>query len=265
MSIFDEAKSEEAQPQAGLTNTETTQQETQSQDSYLQKLVETRGENWKDPEVLAKGKMEADAYIKNLEDQLTQMRDDLGKQDYAAKLLAQLEGKASATTNEKPLVSNNNNNNDGGTATEGNTNLAVSEDVLKSLVEKTLTERDSKVVTQQNISVVDSKLEELYGTEARSHVVNKSKELGVSIERMQEIASESPSAFFSLIGEPQKSFKPMTQGSVRTEGVNNQSSSDRDWSYYQNLRRENKHLYYTPKIQQQLMEDKMRMGDQFGN
>lgn len=264
MSIFDEAKSEDTQPQVAPTNPEPTQQETQPQESYLQKLVETRGENWKDPEVLAKGKMEADAYIKNLEDQLTQMRDDLSKQDYAAKLLQQLEGKASATTNEKPLASNNNNN-DGGTATGGDTNLAVSEDVLKSLVEKTLTERDSKAITQQNISVVDSKLEELYGTEARSHVINKSKELGVSIERMQEIAAESPSAFFSLIGEPQKSFKPMTQGSVRTEGVTNQSSSERDWSYYQNLRRENKHLYYSPKVQQQLMEDKMRMGDKFGN
>ena len=90
MSIFDEAQSADSQPQETQT-TETTQQETQPQASYLQKLVETRGENWKDPEVLAKGKMEADAYIKNLEDQLSQMRDDLGKHDYAAKLLQQLE------------------------------------------------------------------------------------------------------------------------------------------------------------------------------
>ena len=56
MSIFDEAKSTDSQPQDQQT-TETTQQETQPQASYLQKLVETRGENWKDPEVLAKGKI----------------------------------------------------------------------------------------------------------------------------------------------------------------------------------------------------------------
>jgi hypothetical protein len=44
----------------------------------------------------------------------------------------------------------------------------------------------------------------------------------------------------------------MVQGSVRTEGVNMQASTERDWSYYQKLRRENRNLYYTPKIQQQL-------------
>jgi hypothetical protein len=57
----------------------------------------------------------------------------------------------------------------------------------------------------------------------------------------------------------------MTQGSVRTDGVAMQSSSQRDWSYYQKLRRENRNEYYSPKVQQQLMEDKMRMGDKFGN
>ena len=56
----------------------------------------------------------------------------------------------------------------------------------------------------------------------------------------------------------------MVQGSVRTEGVNMQASTERDWSYYQKLRRENKNTYYTPKIQRQLMEDKVRLGDKFG-
>ena len=261
MSIFDEAKSTDSQPQEQQT-TETTQQETQPQASYLQKLVETRGENWKDPEVLAKGKMEADAYIKNLEDQLSQMRDDLGKQDYAAKLLQQLEGRASASTTDKPLASNTNTS---GTVTEGHTNLAVSENDLKSLVEKTLTERELQATANQNISAVDSKLQDMYGTEASKVLLNKSKELGISLERMQNLASESPSAFFTLIGEKQESFKPMTQGSIRTDGVAMQSSAQRDWSYYQKLRRENRNEYYSPKVQQQLMEDKMRMGDKFGN
>ena len=261
MSIFDEAKSTDSQPQDQQT-TETTQQETQPQASYLQKLVETRGENWKDPEVLAKGKMEADAYIKNLEDQLSQMRDDLGKQDYAAKLLQQLEGRASASTTDKPLESNTNTS---GTVTEGHTNLAVSENDLKSLVEKTLTERELQATANQNVSAVDSKLQDMYGTEASNVLLNKSKELGISLERMQNLASESPSAFFTLLGEKQESFKPMTQGSVRTDGVAMQSSAQRDWSYYQKLRRENRNEYYSPKVQQQLMEDKMRMGDKFGN
>jgi len=56
----------------------------------------------------------------------------------------------------------------------------------------------------------------------------------------------------------------MVEGSVRTEGVNMQASNERDWSYYQNLRRDNRSLYYSPKIQRQLMEDKSRLGGKFG-
>ena len=85
------------------------------------------------------------------------------------------------------------------------------------------------------------------------------------MDRLRDIASESPSAFFTLIGQPEKTFSPMVQGSVRTEGVNMQASADRNWSYYQNLRRENPNQYYSPKIQQQLIQDKMKMGDKFGN
>ena len=107
-------------------------------------------------------------------------------------------------------------------------------------------------------------MEKSYGTDASAKIQDKAKELGLTLERMQEIAAESPTAFFNLIGEPKKNFKPMVEGSVRTEGVNMQASNERDWSYYQNLRRDNRSLYYSPKIQRQLIEDKNRLGGKFG-
>ena len=234
-------------------------QETPSQESYLQKLVETKGENWKDPEVLAKGKLEADGYIKNLEDQLGQMREDLKKQEYQAQILDQLQNKATESTAVKPEVSNNN-----GSTTEGNTNPTLSEEDLKSLVEQTLNQREIDSTVSNNLKLVDEELEKSYGTEAQAKIQEKAQELGMSMERIKESAAESPNAFFALIGEPKKTFSPMVQGSVRTEGVNMQASAERDWSYYQKLRRENRNLYYTPKIQQQLMEDKSRLGSKFG-
>ena len=234
-------------------------QETPSQESYLQKLVETKGENWKDPEVLAKGKLEADGYIKNLEDQLGQMREDLKKQEYQAQILDHLQNKATESTAVKPEVSNNNDS-----TTEGNTKPTLSEEDLKSLVEQTLNQREIDSTVSNNLKLVDEELEKSYGTEAQAKIQEKAQELGMSMERIKEIAAESPNAFFALIGEPKKTFSPMVQGSVRTEGVNMQASAERDWSYYQKLRRENRNLYYTPKIQQQLMEDKSRLGSKFG-
>ena len=246
--------------------TDTTQPEIQAtessppQDSFVQKLVEAKGENWKDPEVLAKGKLEADGYIQQLETQLNQMREDLGKQDYAKSLLDQLQNKAAESTTANTVTPTNNI----GDTSDGNTNPNLSEDDLKSLVERTLTERDKDSVIKQNLNLVNEEMEKSYGTDASAKIQNKAKELGLTIERMQEIAAESPNAFFNLIGEPKKDFKPMVEGSVRTEGVNMQASNERDWSYYQNLRRDNRSLYYSPKIQRQLMEDKSRLGSKFG-
>jgi hypothetical protein len=241
-------------------NAEQTQQEATPQESYLQKLVEAKGDNWKDPEVLAKGKLEADGYIKTLEEQLAQMREDLKKQEYQAQVIEQLQNKAADSTAAKNGVPNDN-----GSAEAQNTTGNLSEEDLKSLVEKTLTQREKETSVKQNLTQVDKALDDMFGTEALSVVQKKAQELGMSIERMQDIAAESPNAFFALIGEkPKQPMNPMIQGSVRTEGVNMQASAERDWSYYQKLRRENKNLYYTPKIQQQLMEDKMRLGDKFG-
>lgn len=238
---------------------EQTQTETTPQESFLQKLVEAKGENWKDPEVLAKGKLEADAYIKALEEQLAQQREDLAKADYQSKILEQLQNKAADSTAAKNGVPNNN----GSTDTQ-NTTASLSEDDLKSLVEQTLTQREKDAVIKQNIQAVNQELEKTFGTEAEATVQKKAQELGMSMQRMQQIAAESPSAFFALIGEKRQISNPMVSGSVRTEGVNMQASTERDWAYYQKLRRENPKAYYSPKTQQQIMADRLRLGDKFG-
>jgi len=256
MDVFSESGQTNGTTQPEIQATESTQ----PQDSFVQKLVEAKGDNWKDPEVLAKGKIEADGYIQKLEEQLTNMREDLSKQDYAKDLLEQLQTKAADPINAKNAMPNN----DTGGTSEGNTNPNLSEEDLKSLVERTLTERDKDSVVKQNLNLVNEEMEKSYGTDASAKIQNKAKELGLTIERMQEIAAESPNAFFNLIGEPKKDFKPMVEGSVRTEGVNMQASNERDWSYYQNLRRDNRSLYYSPKIQRQLIEDKGRLGSKFG-
>mgnify|MGYP003112422356 CR=1 FL=1 len=258
MSVF---KTEETQTEGVSQNTEQTTNESQPQDSYVQKLVEVKGENWKDPEVLAKGKLEADNYIKELETQLSQIREDVGKQDYAKELLTKLQERATSSANVNPEVTQKNKS---GAPSEDNTPSSVSEETLKSLVEKTLTEREIQSTVTQNLRAVNQKMEESYGTEAEAHVKKKAEELGMSFDRLQDLAAESPNAFFTLIGEPQKVAQPIVQGSVRTEGVNMQRSTERNFDYYQRLRRENKSLYYTPRIQQQMFEDRIRLGDKFG-
>lgn len=242
MSLFDQTNGQ----------TQTSQDETTD---WLSKVAEAKGEKFKDPQVLAKSKLEADAYITNLEKQLNDLREELKKESYSEKLLNELKNKAPSSTSG---------NVNGGTTTS-DTKPEVSEDTLKALVEKTLTDREKANTATQNQKVVEEALAQKYGTEAKVHVETKARELGLSLERLKELASESPTAFLALIGEPRKEFTPIVKGTVNTQSVTMQAPVERDWNYYQKLRKENKHLYYSPATQQQMFKDKARLGDRFGN
>ena len=241
------------------TGQETNQtQQTQTNEDWLAKVVEVKGEKFKDVQVLAKSKLESDKYIAELERQVAELRTDVVKQDYAAKLLEQLGNKGATTTEPKPLV------NTSGTNTS-DTKPVISEDVIKTLVEQTLTQREAKNSAAQNAELVRTELTSKYGTEARSFVEKKAQELGMSYDRLSEIAQESPNAFFTLIGEPKKEFKPLVQGTINTSATSFQAPTERNWQYYQELRKKDKRTYYSPSTQQQMIQDKMRLGDKFGN
>lgn len=232
-------------------------QQTQTQEDWLAKIVEVKGEAFKDPQVLAKSKLESDNYIKQLESQLTDLRTELSKEDAAKKLLAELQGRRQdPNANSVPKQ---------GETNPSDTKPVLSEDVIQRLVEETLSKREQANSAQQNAKLVQDQLTQKYGTEAKAHVEKKAQELGMSFDRLSALAAESPSAFMTLIGEPKTEFKAPVQGTINTAAGNYSNPSERDWTFYQNLRRTNKTLYFNPKTQQQMMQDKMRLGDRFGN
>jgi hypothetical protein len=236
-------------------------EKTLEQTSFLDQLVKAKGENWKDPEVLAKGKLEADTYISTLEEQAKQLREDLAKQDYSKQLIEQLQAKATETASVKIEVPKEDKSS---TVTSGDTKPKVGGDDLKSLVSETLDALEREKAVTTNVNFVNQELEKTYGTDATTFVINKSKELGMSLTRMQEIAAESPTAFFALIGEAKKEVPNLLKGTIRTEGSNLTNTTDRNWDYYQNLRRTDKSRYFDPKTQQQMLEDRKRLGNKFG-
>ena len=257
MSIFTETD-----PTAGGTQTQQTETGTENQTTFLDQIVQAKGENWRDAETLAKGKLEADAYILSLEDQNKQLREDLSKQDYAAEVLNEIRGKAAESSTAKTSEATENT----AGVNEHETPSALDEDTLKSLVEKTLLERELQRSTEQNVQKVTDDLKTRFGDQAGDVVKAKAQELGLSLDRMEQLATESPSAFLSLFGEQtQGGGANFLNSSINTEGANMQASNERDWNYYRKLRQDNRNLYYSPKVQQQLMQDKIRLGEKFGN
>ena len=161
----------------------------QTQESFLDKLVQAKGDNWRNPEVLAKGKLEADGYIKTLEEQLAQMREELDKKEYMSKVMSQAEGKAPELT-----AGNSQSARDNGSTNQENTTPKISEDDLKNHL-KVLEERKErdhrKLGKELKIFELKIKKKELLNKKADggSAIKNISKE----IERIKTQISEKQS------------------------------------------------------------------------
>jgi hypothetical protein len=189
---------------------------------------------------------------------LAEIREELQKKDYDQEVLSRAKSKATESSTENSRLSNNR-----GAADVENTTRQISEDDLKSLVEQTLSQRQKEQTLNGNLSFVDEELAKTYGTEASAVIKQKAAELGMTMDRLKEIAGESPNAFFTLIGEKKRQMNPLISGSVRTEGVNMGGNSERNFNYYQKVRKENRTLYFSPKFQQQMIADAERLGDKF--
>ena len=232
--------------------------EEQTSPSVLGELV-GEGRKFNDVEALAKGKVEADKFIEQMKRENSALKEDLEKQAYRLGVTEQLKETASASTAE---LSDPNNNN-GGTSNTASTQPSSSEANIESLVEQTLRKREQESVAKNNIAIVESELAQTYGTEAAAVVQQKANELGLPISELQGMAAKSPAAFMQLMGQSAPKTSPLVQGSIRTEGSTMQASSEKDFGYYQKLRRENSTEYYKPSTQRQMMADAERLGDRF--
>lgn len=251
MSVFSEGNNQN--PKTAETKTP------EDNPSFVEELVKAKGEQWKDPELIAKGKLEADKYIEDLKVQIEELKGLASKGAKVDELISKMEKKAAEPITAQPPSKVEDGTDD------SQTKNTIGEEDIQSLVEKTLTEREKQSTVKQNLEQVEQQLTEMFGTEAASTVSKKAKELNLTKERLAEIASESPSAFFALIGEKPPEFKPLTHGSVRTEGVNTQSTGRKNSAYYSKLRRENPRLFHSAQTQDAMMQERIKQGEAFYN
>lgn len=249
--------------QNGTPTEDPNQNDNQNQTKdWLAEVVQEKGDNWRDPQTLAKGYANSQEYIKQLEQQSAELREDLSKAKYGEELLKEMRSQASTDTKQNVLDTQAQLSEP---QTSDNTSQVMDEQKLASLIDQTLTQREAANTAAQNLSNVNTKLTELFGTEVDKVMTERSTELGMPKERLQEIASQSPTAFFKLLGEEAPVVtNPVTKGTVNTAaGFNSENTGKRNFQYYQKMRRENSNQYYSPKVQNQMLQDRLEQGDSF--
>lgn len=214
------------------------------------------GKKFKTVEDALRGKMEADNYIEQLKLETEKLKEELAKQNHAAELLKKLEaGKQDSEGEPNPAAPNTN---------VPDVKNQTEETDIKALVESVLNERDTRTKAEKNIAAVNEALLSVYGDgeKAKKAIKDKASELGVSTEFLESTAASSAMAFLTLIGVNKKEG-----GSVRYEGsavktdAFQSRSNARDWVYYQELRKSNPAMYRKSEVQNQMIQDRIEMGD----
>ena len=103
----------------------------------------------------------------------------------------------------------------------------LDEVALTNLLEKTLTQREIQARRQQNITKVVTEVKSKFGDKAEEVFYGKAKELGMSVEEVNELASKSPQAVLGLLGIAQASsdYKPPVSAGTNTAGYTPPSDS----------------------------------------
>ncbi len=107
--------------------------------------------------------------------------------------------------------------------------VGVTEDVVATLVNQTLTQREQAAKKAANVNSVVTALTQKLGGEADKEFYKKAEELGMTAEQMNNLAAQSPTAVLKLFGlegnKVQTSSSLPVQSSVNTAGLQPQQHS----------------------------------------
>ena len=237
------------------TNVGTPSVKDQVTENFLEHLVGD-GKKFTDQEALAKGKYESDVHVTNLERQLAELREDIDKGSKIDELMEMIRNQNQPKEPEDPP-------NDGNGETSPG---QMSEEELKALINTHVSERDTQATESRNVAEVDKALMDKFGDAAGRILTDKAAALSMSVDEMKSLASRNPKAFYRLMEMDSTrtgDSSNLLGGSQRSEGVPLKGVTTKDWAYYQDLRRKDKKLYYSPKMQQEIADARVAGGETF--
>jgi hypothetical protein len=215
------------------------------------------GKKFKTADDLAKAKLESDRFIESLQRENKEMREDLSARLTVEQALAK-QREAGNVEPPKP--------------TENTPNPQRQVD-LGDQIEQALAKRDQAKTVQSNIEIVTTKMTEVFGSidKAAETISARSKELGMSVESLQQMAASNPKAFYKLIGvedkppatNPTSSWQRAKNPAAMKSAVSESTVKPGTYAYYQEIRRSDPATYYTPRVQLAMDRDAREKGQSF--
>jgi len=223
--------------------------ETTPTDSFLEKYV-GEGKKFKDVEALAKAYENADTHIPRLEGDLRDTREFIAsKLDEIAQRQSQTPIGQTDETRSNPTPA---------PVTPPNAGGEDLDTRIKKILEQTSAESKAK----NNAEFAQDILVERHGSvEAAIEAVQaKARELGVAPSYLRDMAHQSPSALFGLMGidpavKPTSRTTPAPSSDVNPQALSasNPGVKPGTYGYYEQLRKSDPKKYWSPSTQLEIM------------
>lgn len=227
----------------------------ESTSASIQDLV-GEGKKYSTVDDLAKAYVNADKFIVQLKTENEGMREDLSQRKTAEQILEEI--RKPVTPPAIPAQE----------STPPAAPQAINEDALINRLQERLSQDQVRQRQSANVDEVAKTLIETFGSEAKANEVvqNKARELGVSVQFLQDAAAQSPKAFYQTLGldVAQTPAPGAPKGTVNPAALGaNVQVKEGSYKWYENLRKTDPSAYWKPQIQKQLMKDALSKGDDF--
>lgn len=131
------------------------------------------------------------------------------------------------------------------------------EDVAK-MVKEEVDRNSQEASIQRNLKQVKDRLKDAWGEDYSSKLKQLANKLDVGENFLDDVAKKNPTAFFQLVGisgQPTPKVEdngPFAPPRSRNTAGFVPASNDKNWTYYENLRKTNPGQYWSPRVQNEI-------------
>lgn len=214
------------------------------------------GKKYSDNDAVAKALVEKDRFIQRVLDEKRQLEADLRAQNNLQAFEDRMKALEAArlTEHREP------------TPTPVSPPASVEPADLEDKIAKALQDREQQNIRSRNLITVKDTLTEKLGQDYPTRVKARARELGISLDRLNQIAAETPQAFFTLIGlndAPPRVDNVAPPVSQHNPAAFTPDPGRKNYAYFQKMRKERPTEYHTPRVQQEEMKEAIRQGAAF--
>lgn len=239
-----------------------------SEASALESLVGD-GKKFKTVDDLAKGKMEADDYIKQLQAETAEFRKMLEQNTERDQKLDQIFERMSTMTDQRTPASSPSQHTTDPTSNKADEkkDLFTSQEELDQYVTRLIEGRETASKASSNLSEVQQKLEEKFKDKSAEFVQKRANELNITVGEMKALAEKSPSAFYRMMDMDSEKSSSLTfaeniSSPEMSSKTNEGTLRNRDW--WNNQRREKgSRWFFKPENQKLYFADASNLGSKF--